>query len=69
MGYVANYCKIALHFVKLYKEHGERHDTYVTHVEYTETLYDETTTYRFGHMESHTRYVDTVLDTLNSFCH
>lgn len=42
MNHVAKYYKIAPHFVKLYKEHGERCDKYASYVEYIETLYNET---------------------------
>jgi hypothetical protein len=65
--HIARSCKTAPHLVKLYKEHGERHDAHATHVEHIGTPYEETATDPFGDMESHTISGDTEPNTLNNF--
>ena len=64
-GHIAKSCKTALHLVKLYKEHGERHDAHTTHVEHMITPYEETAADPFGDMKSHTISGDTKPNTLN----
>lgn len=66
-GHIAKNCKIASHLVQLYKKHGERHEAHTTHVEHTETPYDEMSTNPFGDMESHTISGDTEPNTSNIF--
>lgn len=62
-GHIAKNCKIDPHFVKLYKEHGER--PHATHVEHVEMSYDETTIDPFGDMEFHLISLDTKPNTFN----
>jgi len=40
-GHIAKSCKTAPHLVKLYMDHGKRHDAHATHVEHMETPYEE----------------------------
>ena len=48
-------------------EHDKRCDIHATHVEHTETQYDETTTNPFEDIESHTTSGDTEPNILNIF--
>ena len=66
VGPQAKNCKTTSHLVKLYKEHGERHDTHAIYVKHMETPYEETVTDPFGDMKSHTISGDTEPNIFNT---